>query len=195
MRHEDKKSLRKEVLSQLENLTVKEKSAIEARLYDYLFTSSFWNKANCIGVTASTKIEWNTEPIMERAWQEGKVVAVPKTIPAHARMDFYQIDNVDELKPGYQNIFEPLVNETKYMNKEIIDLLIVPGVVFDQYGYRIGFGGGYYDRFLSDYKGETVSLLSRIQLVHKLPIEKHDIHVQYLITEAGIRKINDKSEV
>lgn len=191
----NKNSLRTETLNKLKNLSYNDRREIEARLYKYLFKSSLWNEANTIGITCSTNIEWNTEPIMERAWEENKIVAVPKTISREARLDFYRINNFSELISGYQQILEPKAIPEHKIKNDSIDLLIVPGVVFDERGYRIGFGGGYYDRFLVGFPNATISLLSTIQLVTKLPIEKHDIHVQYLLTEKGFREVIANSEV
>lgn len=183
------------MLNNLASLPTVKKKTIELQLTKHLFTSNIWKKATVIGITCSTELEWDTKQIIEQAWEEGKVVAVPKTIPTDSQMEFYKINDFSQLTIGYQGILEPSPNINKLIEKKSIELLIVPGVVFDEYGYRIGFGGGYYDRFLADFSNTTVSLLSTLQLVTKLPIEKHDIHVQYLITEKGCHKVKAKSEV
>ena len=190
-----KSSLRNKVLTKLTSLPEVRKKQIEKKLSRNLFNSKLWKKANVIGLTCSTEIEWNTMPIIQKAWSEGKGVAVPKTDSTKSTMKFYLIKNEGQLKVGYGNILEPIIELSRFIDKFEIDLLIVPGIVFDKYGYRIGFGGGYYDRFLTNFTNETVSLLSSKQLVDKLPIEKHDINVQYLITETGLYKVKSKSEV
>lgn len=183
------------MLTKLTSLPEVRKKQIEKKLSRNLFNSKLWKKANVIGLTCSTEIEWNTMPIIQKAWSEGKGVAVPKTDSTKSTMKFYLIKNEGQLKVGYGNILEPIIELSRFIDKFEIDLLIVPGIVFDKYGYRIGFGGGYYDRFLTNFTNETVSLLSSKQLVDKLPIEKHDINVQYLITETGLYKVKSKSEV
>src|SRR5690625_627310 len=185
----NKKAIREHILNQLAALSNEEKKSIELQQRKHLFTNSIWENARVIGITCSTSIEWDTKLIIKQAWEEKKTVALPKTIYEQSRMDFYKIDDFTELTVGYQGILEPSSNIDKLIEKQSIDLLIVPGVVFDQYGYRIGFGGGYYDRFLADFPNTTLSLLSTLQLVKTLPIEKHDIHVQYLITENGFEKV------
>lgn len=185
----DKGLLRKQILAKMKQLSKEEKKKIEMKLFDNLINHPLWNHAKIIGITSATEIEWNTSSIISQAWQEGKEIVIPKTNPKEKSMTFFKIDSFADLTAGYQGILEPKEAHLKQVSKEAIDLLIVPGIVFDTYGYRIGFGGGYYDRFLSDFKGRTVSLLASFQLVKRLPIEKHDIHVQYLITEKEMIKI------
>ncbi|HLR71493.1 MAG TPA: 5-formyltetrahydrofolate cyclo-ligase [Pseudogracilibacillus sp.] len=192
MGHNGKGFLRKITLEKLADLTHDDKKVIETQLKEHLLKSACWKNAKTIGITCATELEWNTIPIIQHAWKEGKTVAVPKTNSSQSTMEFYQIDYLSQLRKGYGDILEPITDNKQLIKKQEIDLLIVPGVIFDEYGYRIGFGGGYYDRYLVDFKHETVSLLSTFQLVRSLPIEKHDIHVQYLITENGLRKVKQK---
>jgi|SRR5690625_3513363 len=183
---EKKNAIREQTLKMLRQLSKQERMDIEAKLTRQLFQSELWINAKVLGITFSTDIEWDTEPIIKRAWQEQKIVAIPKTNPRHATMDFYEIFSHSTLHKGFGGILEPEANEKFKVTKNKIDLLVVPGVVFNQCGYRIGFGGGYYDRFLVDFKGTTVSLVSAIQLVNSIPIEEHDINVQFIITEHNL---------
>ncbi|MDZ7834585.1 MAG: 5-formyltetrahydrofolate cyclo-ligase [Alkalibacterium sp.] len=96
-----------------------------------------------------------------------------------------------QVEKGYSDLIEPIVTETTRVDAESIDLMIVPGVIFTPSGYRIGYGGGYYDRFLKDFSNTTVSLLHSNQLVESFPVEPHDIPVQYLITEEGLMRALD----
>lgn len=83
-------------------------------------------------------------------------------------------------------MFEPKEHETDAVSKEEIDLVIVPGLLYNRAGYRVGFGGGYYDRFLKDYRGYTISLAFSFQLIDHLPHEEYDIPVGKMITEKEI---------
>lgn len=181
--------LRTGILSQIEELSLEERQKIEQRLRCHLYDSFLWKEAETIGITYSTRREWNTVPIIKRAWQEGKKLVIPKMRRKTAGLDFYEINHFSQTEIGYKQIVEPIESKCRFVHKKEIDLLIVPGVVFDYAGYRVGFGGGYYDRYLEDFKQRTVSLVSLMQLVQKLPIEKHDLHVQYLITEEGLHKV------
>lgn len=188
MNTKEKHVLRKQVIAHIKGLSANEKRQIEQRLANQLFATEIWRQATTIGITYATDVEWDTTLIIERAWQEKKTIAMPKVDPAKKQMFFYRIKSFNDLAIGYAKIKEPIVEQTEMIAKEQIDLLIVPGVVFDEQGYRIGFGGGYYDRFLADFKQTTVSLVSNLQLMKQIPTEKHDIPVQYIITEDACMK-------
>ena len=121
--------------------------------------------------------------MIESAWQSGKHVAVPKCNPDTREMDFRLITTFEDLETVYMDLKEPIVSRTVSIDKGQIDLQLVPGVVYSDEGFRIGFGGGYYDRYLTDYKGSRVSLAFDNQTSHEVPIEEHDIPVNKIITE------------
>jgi 5-formyltetrahydrofolate cyclo-ligase len=98
-------------------------------------------------------------------------------------MQFYEISSFDQLEIVYMQLHEPNPNKTNKVESENISYLIVPGVVFDLSGFRIGYGGGYYDRFLSNYDGPTISIAFDEQLIEIVPSENFDVPVQLLITD------------
>lgn len=155
-------------------------------MIERLLNSSLWQSASQIGVTMARGFEWDTRPIIETAWKQNKEICVPKCNPQKREMTFYHLQNFDQLEVVYYHLLEPNPEQTVLANKEDIDLLIVPGIVFDKYGYRIGFGGGYYDRFLAEFTGKTASLVSTKQLVERLPAEAFDVPVQQLVNENSI---------
>lgn len=175
-------------MSKLKEQSKVSRKQIEQKIIHQLMCSELWHHAQTIGITISQTVEWNTIPIIEAAWDQGKKICVPKSNPINHQLDFYSIDSFEEVEVAYYDLLEPITDITMQMEKEAIDLMIVPGIVFDTYGFRIGFGGGYYDRFLADYPNETCSLLSEDQLMDKLPAQLHDIPINYLITERGIQK-------
>ena len=181
----DKQLLRQQMISFLKSISSEEKVAIERKLEKNLFESEEWKEAKRVGVTLSQGFEWNTFGIIDRAWQEGKIVCAPKCIPKEKAMTFYDFTNREQLEKGFYNLIEPKPLETTEVSKIEIDLVLVPGLIFDEKGYRIGFGGGYYDRFLSNFPNRTAALIYSRQLTSKLPIEPFDIPVQNLITEKG----------
>lgn len=182
----EKATLRKKMVDKLADIQPKKKKAIEQQLMLNLLNTELWRNARTIGIYLSFGNEWETRGIIEEAWRQGKQVTIPKTIPETKEMKFYQIDNYSQVKKGHFGIEEPNINETIYIEKNKIDLLIVPGVVFSADGYRIGFGGGYYDRFLTDFIHPTISLVWSKQLIKKVPTNKYDLPVQYIMTEKGM---------
>lgn len=184
-----KDNLRRFMKEKLAELSDSERQKISKRIHQELFKLESWKSSKKIGIYLSFKSEWDTREIINKAWDEGKKVMVPKTLPKSKGMDFYQINNYNDLERGHFGIQEPIISETICTNKKEIDLLIVPGLVFSQKGYRIGFGGGYYDRYLEDFKSETLSLAWSEQILEKIPVNSYDIAVDKLLTEQGIYNI------
>jgi 5-formyltetrahydrofolate cyclo-ligase len=166
---------------------IKKSNDIAARLY----RNHEWKNSNVIGITISRKREVQTCNIIKKAWELGKEVVVPKCFPEDKRMGFYQIKDFSQVEEVFFGLKEPTPALTKRVEHDEIDLLIVPGVCFSTDGYRIGYGGGYYDRYLENYKGKTVSLLFERQIINSIPIDNFDIPVQQLITESRTIICND----
>lgn len=180
---EEKKELRKLVKQKLSHLDKEQIFSYTDLIAETLFQQRKWIEAEVIGITVSRGNEVETRGIIERAWKDGKKIAIPKCFPENKNMIFYIFTDYSQLEEVYFGLKEPKINETVAVNHNEIHLLIVPGVVFTEKGYRIGYGGGYYDRYLSSFKGATISLLFECQFNQDIPIEKHDIPVQQLITE------------
>ncbi|MEC5422249.1 5-formyltetrahydrofolate cyclo-ligase [Virgibacillus sp. C22-A2] len=181
----NKKELRKSAIATLRTLPASDRESIENQLTHRLVKSSIWLNASTIGITMAQGFEWDTKKIIETAWSQNKDVCVPKCNPLDKSLTFYLLESYDQLEKVYYNLLEPKPKETKEVDKRTIDLLVVPGLLFDKKGFRIGFGGGYYDRFLQNFPNETVSIFSKLQLVDELPRESFDIAVDHLITEQG----------
>lgn len=176
-----KDQLRDKITNKLKSLTDEQRITIAKDLSTKLTESPLWEEADVIGITLSHELEWDTYQIIKKAWDQGKSVAVPKCIHKTKQMNFYKIESYDQVKEGYAGILEPVPEMTELWEKDKIEMLVVPGRVFDKDGYRIGFGGGYYDRFLKDFDNPTVSLLWEEQIVENLPIESFDLPVENLI--------------
>ncbi|ATF25237.1 5-formyltetrahydrofolate cyclo-ligase [Brochothrix thermosphacta] len=174
-----KKQLRQEVLAHLSALSQTERSEKQVSLYKQLFDSLEWQQAKTIAVTISKQPECETRPVIEQAWKEGKGVFIPRTVTNGRLMEFCSYTHKTDTRDVY-GLQEPLL-EAISTSKDSIDLILVPGVVYHQNGYRIGFGGGYYDRYLADYRGKTVSLVFEEQLSDKVVAERYDVAVQRLI--------------
>lgn len=183
-----KQLLRKKIIEYLSKLPKDERGTIEKKLHDQIIEQPFWKDAHTIGITVSQNIEWDTYNIIETAWKQGKKVAVPKCDPKLKQLHFYVITSFDQLEIAHFNIKEPIPSKTEEIHYDEMDLLVVPGLVFDQRGYRVGFGGGYYDRFLTKYNKETVSIISSEQLTEKIPTEAFDLPVRNIITEKEVIK-------
>lgn len=180
-----KKALRNQVIQHLKRMDMDEYKKRSEQIIKHLIAQDAYQSAQVIGVTVSRFPEVDTKPLIEAAWKAGKKVAVPKCIPSTRAMDFRIFNSYEDLEIVYVDLLEPIVDKTTTISKESIDLLIVPGVVYSDQGYRIGFGGGYYDRYMSNYAGRTISLAFERQLNENILVEEHDIPVQAIITEHG----------
>lgn len=186
---ESKASIRKAMKAGFAKIDKEEHQTISQELQDVLFASDLWKNANTIGTYLSIGAEWDTRAIVNQALKDGKKVAVPKTIHKTKELLFCEMTDWSQIiEDGYFGLDEPDVEQTTAVEKDQIDLLIVPGLVFTKEGYRVGFGGGYYDRYLADFIHPTASLVHTNQLVDDFPIEPFDIPVHYLVTEEGIMK-------
>ncbi|MBB6175297.1 5-formyltetrahydrofolate cyclo-ligase [Anoxybacillus tengchongensis] len=182
----DKKLLRQQMKQRILHMTKEERKQKERIIQDILFQQHCWKKAHMIGITISRQIEVDTIRIIERAWQEGKKVAIPKCDIAAKQMTFREIHSFQQIECTFFDLYEPIVKETKEVQKHEMELLFVPGLAFVRKGYRLGYGGGYYDRYLGDFSNDTISLAYDCQIVSTLPIEQHDIPVQMIVMNEGI---------
>lgn len=151
-----------------------------------LFEQPEWQNTSVIGLILSKKFEVDTLEIIKKAWDEGKKVAIPKCIPQGRKMEFYIFTSFEQTEVVYYGLQEPIVEQTEYVQSAQIDTIVVPGLAFSKEGSRLGFGGGYYDRYLSTFHGEILSLVYECQLEENIPMEEHDIVIPKIITEKNV---------
>ncbi|MGE7841023.1 5-formyltetrahydrofolate cyclo-ligase [Lysinibacillus sp. NPDC093712] len=179
----DKTTLRNEVREALANMnatTYRDQSFAVAKK---VLQEPYIIEANTIGITISNMPEVDTIHLIEALWQLGKKVAVPKCNAKTREMSFYAIESFAQLETVYMHLREPIPAVCELVDANEMDIILVPGVVFDTNGYRIGYGGGYYDRYVLHYKkGKLMSLLFDEQLYEQVPIETHDCPVDLIIT-------------
>ena len=131
----------------------------------------------------SMPIECDTSKIIDNALLDNKRVALPKCKNKSGIMDFYFINSKDDLKKGMYSIFEPDSDKCKLVTDFSHGLCLVPGLCFDFQGYRLGFGKGYYDRFLNDFGGTSVGICYSRYVEKSLPHGIFDKCTDILVTE------------
>lgn len=187
-----KKELRKEILARRDALSEKERREKSTRISKGVTEQEEFQKANKVLLFASCKSEVDTMEIFDVARINNKDIYYPKVIGKE--MEFYQIHSKEELLEGYRGIYEPESNPNKMFVPQLKDKIFVlmPGAVFDEDGNRIGYGGGYYDKYLQQLENivprENIwktAIAFECQMVEKgkIPIEKYDIKPDYVITE------------
>lgn len=179
---DEKKQLRARVRRQLNELTPRENRDSDERLFARFLALPEVNEARTVfafwGIAGK---EPDTSVLIEELLRQGKRVCLPRMLPQH-RMETRLYDPEKGLVPVSFGIFEP-GEDCPEVAKEDIDLVLVPAVCYDRQGYRLGFGGGYYDRWLEHFSGFRVGLCRGCVLQDKVPTEPHDSRVNVLLTE------------
>lgn len=178
----NKGNVREEIKKKLLEMNDIDYWALSKSIKDKLINSNEWAEALTVGLTISTGREVDTKEIIEEGWRQNKRIVVPKCFPKNRELRFYQINSFQEVEDSFYSLKEPIISITPYVPKNEIDLMVVPGIVYDKRGFRIGYGGGYYDRYLSDYTNKTISLAFGLQIVEEVPVEEHDVAVEKLIS-------------
>jgi len=186
---QDKQTIRRMVKDALSNLTKPSYEDFSYKIANKLFKDEDWKQANTIGVTVSHFPEVDTYQIIRKAWENGKRVVVPKCYPKTKGLSFRSLTEFSQLESVFYGLLEPIPERTIEVVPEEIDLLIVPGLAFTRAGNRIGFGGGYYDRFLADYHGKTIALAFKEQIISQFPVEVYDLPVAKIITPEEVINI------
>ena len=176
-----KSELRKQVLQEMKAISQEQKQFIDQTLTEGLLHHPFYQEANVIATYLSFPHEFQTQELIEQALRDGKKVLIPKTYPK-GRMDFVVYDPQQLVKTSF-GLLEPQGN-LEVVAASQIDLIHVPGLAFTTEGYRIGYGGGYYDRYLEHFTGHTLSTVYHYQVQDFIP-ENHDIPVQEVLIDEG----------
>ncbi len=185
-----KKDLRAKYRKIRMDMAPEEKRLKDNRIYESLINSKFYQNADTIICFVSTAIEIDTHRLIHKALKDGKKVAVPKCLNEMGLMKFYYIKSMKDLELGKFSLLEPDPKKCKLATNFKNSICIVPGFSFDPQGYRLGYGKGYYDRFLSKYNEIKIGICYNNCVCNKLPHGKYDVSVNYLFTEKYVKTIN-----
>lgn len=180
-----KKELRAAVLARRNAASPDDVRTWSARIADTLCGLPIFATTRTLCSYLAVGQEVHTEPIVRAALDQGKRVVLPRTLPAERRLALHAITRLDQLVPGPYGILEP-TPDLPVVDPTEVELFIVPGVVFDTAGNRIGYGAGYYDSLLVLSEGWRVAIAFACQLAAHVPSAEHDMPVDLIITERGI---------
>ncbi|MBC8611796.1 5-formyltetrahydrofolate cyclo-ligase family protein [uncultured Ruminococcus sp.] len=186
---EYKNNLRKKYRGWREALSPEEKRERDDRIFRRVIRCEAVQKADTVICFISTPIEVDTHRLIHYCWRHGKQVAVPKCLEQRGRMAFYLISSWEDVEVGKFSLLEPAPERCQKLTDMERSVCIVPGFSFDPQGYRLGFGKGYYDRFLSSYKGIKLGICYSACVAPKLPRGRFDVPVDFLLTEKYVKKI------
>ena len=176
-----KAELRKKILQEMKAIPREQKQFIDQALTERLLQHPFYQEAKIIATYLSFPHEFQTQELIEQALKDDKKVLIPKTYPK-GRMEFVVYDPQQLVKTSF-GLLEPQ-GDLEVVEPSQIDLIHVPGLAFTTEGYRIGYGGGYYDRYLEHFAGHTMSTIYPCQ-VQEFNFENHDIPVQEVLIYEG----------
>ena len=151
-----------------------------------IIDSDFYKSAKVVGIYSSISYEVDTSILIKKSIIDGKTVALPKVIDDEM-MEFYKIHSFDDIDVGcFLGIKEPKVSCENFIDKSEIDLMIVPGICFDNDKNRVGFGKGYYDRYLTGVdRMVKVGVCFDEQLMKdkNIPLDEFDVKMDFIITD------------
>ncbi len=186
----DPSTVRKNILSARNKLTSNEIILRSEAIHTRLLAMEQIQKRQHIFAYVSFRSEVETLLLIGQLLQLGKTVTVPITRVKEKRLDAIHItDLTADLEPGYCNIPEPKEElcETRLVAPETIETILLPGSVFDERGGRFGYGGGFYDRFVSKIPNASrIGLAYDLQIIKKAPLQPHDELLDFVVTESRI---------
>lgn len=180
-----KQTMRAEIAARVKNLSPTYCREADAAICRCVLQSEAYQKAGTVFCYVGTEREIDTMAVLRAVLRDGKKLAVPLCLPEKGRMEARRIEGLGDLVSGRYGILAPKLN-CPVVAPEELELAIVPCCTGNASGQRLGYGGGYYDRYLPGTKCPTM-LLCRHQLERgDIPVEEHDLQMDYFVTERGV---------
>ena len=187
-----KKELRKKYLALRAAIPEADHKRKSEKIHDYLQLIDAYKNANTVMIFLDFRGEVSTRPIINTMLEAGKIVALPVVNFNTKELVLIRIESLDHLVLSKYNIYEPLVEEHTIMAPTEFDLILAPGAAFDLRGYRIGYGGGFYDKLLAQLNTNTtvVGLAFSEQMIDEVPKDSYDQPIHAIITDEGYFSCN-----
>lgn len=180
-----KADIRRSMIQRRKALSPSEAGRCSEAIRQQILEAPFYRESRCLSCYVSVNNEVDTHALIRGALNEGKRVAVPVARKGRPMIQA-RISDLSELVPAPFGLLEPAEDSWDPIPQDAFDLVIVPGLAFDRQGNRVGFGGGFYDRFLSGLRAAKVGIAYGFQLGEALPTEPHDVELDWLVTESQI---------
>ena len=190
MNQQNKAALRRQMKAQRAAVPLGRRSAQSAAIAGQLFALPVFQAARTVFCYCSAGDEIDTYPILRTALACGKRLCLPRTLE-QGRMQALQVDTLDRLERTARGILEP-APDSPLVPPGQIDLSILPCLAADRQGVRLGYGGGYYDRFLPDCSGVRLALCADARLFARLPSQAHDVLCDIIVTESQVIYIHEE---
>lgn len=187
----EKNMLRREIKKFRADMDIDYKKTLDSRIYANLLKCDVFFKADTVLIYNSTQIEVSTGRIIEYCLERCKNTAIPRCFPEN-KMKFYFYDGIEELQKSKFGIYEPRESNENEVKSFDNTVCILPALAVDKEGYRLGYGGGYYDRFLSEHEVVTIALCYSENMVNKLVHNEFDRRTAFAVTEKSLEVYNGK---
>lgn len=184
----DKKALRKEILVKRAEIDATYRNHASVQVTDTIVKHPLFIKAQCIASFVDFRDEMNMSQINQAILKKGKILVLPYISMGKNEMTFHVVTHLEALVKNNYGIFEPNPLKDEAVDIDLIDLILTPGVAFNAEGYRLGYGGGFYDRLFSHISKAIpkFGIAFDMQRVSDLPVESFDQPITHLITEKKI---------
>jgi 5-formyltetrahydrofolate cyclo-ligase len=182
---EAKRALRERILQARDALPAATRARFGEAIVAAVRAREDFRLARTVLLSLAFRSEWETRPLFDTALAAGKTAVAPRVNPTSRMLELYAIADLErDLASGYRGIAEPRAH-CSGVPPSAVDWVLVPGVAFDASGYRIGYGGGYYDRLLPTLRDDArrVAGAFELQIVERVPAAAHDLKVDALVTE------------
>lgn len=179
-----KARLRDEYRAKRAALPVQEKERRDERIARAVCSLEQYRRNDRILTYVSMPLEVDTRRIIRQALQDGKRVAVPRCVPQTRDMEFYEIRSLEDLARGTFGVEEPLPKPENLVKDLKQGLCVVPALCYDRDGYRLGYGKGYYDRFLARFGGDVIGIGYHDERLPLLPRDRFDRAVRLVVTDS-----------
>ncbi|MGN0621748.1 MAG: 5-formyltetrahydrofolate cyclo-ligase [Porcipelethomonas sp.] len=186
-----KNALRCEFKMRRRKMDINRKHTADRLILENIKKCSAFEDAETVLIFKSTDIETGTELIIDHCFKSDKRVALPRCGTGR-KMDFYYYNEGEKLEISKFGIAEPFENAADMVTDFEGCICIVPGLAFDKFGYRLGYGGGYYDRFLAEKNVISVGICYCDFIVDKLPVNEFDKRTDFLVTEKYVEGYDGK---
>ncbi len=161
----------------------------EKKNNEYLINFELFKKCDTVLFYASLDDEVSVDSAILLALKNNKKVALPVCIDNNGKMQYYYIKSFDDVNIASFNVREPDISKCELCSDLENSICIVPAIAFDEKGYRLGYGKGYYDRFLENYNYTTVGITYDETILKSIPNDKYDIAVDYIVTQSGVKSV------
>ena len=173
--NQTKEELRKTILEKRLVLPADQIHLLSKPIQEKLIKGPLWSSCEKVGLYAPIKNEVETKLLFMQALEMGYSVYFPRV---EQGIRFYEIHDPSDLQKGAWGIPEPKDNCSSLEKLEELELIVVPGIVFDKKGHRLGYGKGFYDNLLKNFPNQTVGLAYDFQVVEELPVDTHDCRLK-----------------